>query len=98
MTIETKATIELKDITHVEFHCKKCGSSISRKIGTLFTLPSACGNCDSPQWHLFDSPETQHMMTFFRSLARYSADSFPYDLRLRIAGLESEAGMSTQHE
>lgn len=88
MTIEKMATIEFKDITAVELHCKECGSIVVRKIADLRTLPAMCGNCTAI-WHVNGSSEGKDLLAFLQTLARYRNVERPYNIRLQIDGLET---------
>ena len=88
MTIEKMATIEFKDITAVELHCKECGSIAVRKLSDLRTLPPVCGNCTAI-WHVNGSSEGKDLLAFLQTLARYGNVQRPYDIRLQIDGLET---------
>ena len=91
MTVEKRATIEFKDITAVELHCKECGSIVVRKLSNIQnTLPSICGNC-SDVWHINGSSEAKDLLAFLQALARYGKTERPYNIRLQIEGLENEA-------
>jgi hypothetical protein len=91
MTIEKRATIEFKDITAVELHCKECGSIAVRKLSDIRNLPPpVCGNC-SAVWHVNGSSEAKEFLAFIQQLARYGSIQRPYNIRLQIEGLENEA-------
>lgn len=90
MTIETRSTIELKDISAVEFGCPSCGAVIIRKIDQNFRMPSGCFNCDA-QWTVTMSPEQQALTQLFRTLAHYSSVKFPFRCRLEIDGIKPPA-------
>lgn len=87
MAIELKGTIELKDITAVEFYCRNCGSASIRalRLDELTRLPARCGNCDA---HWLADSEAQALAQFFRSITSYAAKERPYSLRLHVEGLE----------
>jgi hypothetical protein len=90
MTIETKGTIELKDITAVEFRCKQCGHASIRKINDDLKIPALCGNCDR-QYHLGYGPDGQELRNFLYQLAKYASRDAPYSLRFHVEGLEKSA-------
>ena len=87
MAIELKGTIELKDITAIEFRCE-CGFASIRKLDTLLQVPVSCGNsnCNS-QWQVNDGGALQQ---FLRSIAFYAAKDRPCPvLRFHVEGLEA---------
>lgn len=89
MTVEKRMTIEFKDITAVELHCKDCGSIAVRKLSDIRNLlPQICGNC-SAVWHINGSSEGKELLAFLQALARYGKAQRPYDIRLQIDGLET---------
>jgi hypothetical protein len=49
MTIETKTTIQLSDITTVEFECSNCGGIVSWPIAGTPRIPVSC-QCGAQQW------------------------------------------------
>jgi hypothetical protein len=87
MTVETKTTVEFKDLFAVEFHCGACGAIIVRKLDQQIRIPIVCGNCDR-QYDLPVSPRLQALLQLFRSMARFSGEELSYELRLEVAGLQ----------
>jgi hypothetical protein len=49
MTIETKTTIQLSDITGIEFECKNCHSVTSWPIAVAHNPLTRC-HCGADQW------------------------------------------------
>jgi hypothetical protein len=86
MAIELKGTIELKDITAVEFRCK-CGSAsiCALKPDETPRVPLRCGNCDA---HWQADSEAQVLIQFLRGITLHAAKERPYSLRLLLEGLE----------
>ena len=87
MTIETKGTIELKDITAVEFICKGCGTVTIRKLNSDLKIPCACGNCDAV-WLPNQGDAGQGLRRFLLQIAYYGSGESPYSLRLHVEGLD----------
>jgi hypothetical protein len=86
MAIELKGTIELKDLTAVEFRCKRCGHASIRRLDDQLRVPALCGNCDA---HWQADSEAQALLQFLRNLASYAAKDRAYSLRLHVEeGLE----------
>jgi hypothetical protein len=88
MPIELRGTIELKDITAVEFRCQKCGYAtiLPLKDDDSFRVPK-CSDCEShmQQDH---SANSQAVTKFFRELAVFAAKERPYSIRLHVDGLD----------
>jgi hypothetical protein len=84
MAIELKGTIELTDITAIEFRCI-CGRVSIRKLDNRLEVPTSCGNtnCDS-QWQKNDCEALQ---TSFRTITSFAAKDCP-SLRFHLEGLE----------
>lgn len=82
MTVELRSTIELKDITAVEFRCA-CGNACIRKLDNLLDVPASCGNstCKLTWWPVNDP----NLQTFLRSIA-VAKERYPL-LRFHIEGL-----------
>jgi predicted RNA-binding Zn-ribbon protein involved in translation (DUF1610 family) len=85
MGIELTGTIELKDITAVEFRCKQCGHATIRKLDGRLRVPISCGNCDSI-WQMSESPEA--LLQFLRNITSHAVKDSPYSLRFHIQGLD----------
>src|SRR5258708_36709203 len=64
MTIETTTSIQPKDITAVEFECRKCGAKTIRKLNADFQPPGICGNC-SELWFTDGSERHHELREFF---------------------------------
>lgn len=83
MTVETRTTIELKDVEAVEFGCSKCGNRIIRQLTETPRVPMACDNCGEA-WFSGTGPENGQLGDFLRRLHRYGKDDSPCILRLHI--------------
>jgi hypothetical protein len=81
MPIELKGSIQLKDITAIEFRCKNCGHASIHKLDDSLRLPVSCGNCNSP----FPKGWDEHAV--HRALREWAQEG-PYSLRLHVEGLE----------
>jgi predicted RNA-binding Zn-ribbon protein involved in translation (DUF1610 family) len=90
MTTETRTSIEPKDISAVEFECRKCGTKTIRKIDNNFTTPITCGNCSDVWIVNNNSPEAQELTGFIRMLEYYSKHEFRYALRFQIPTGDNE--------
>jgi hypothetical protein len=49
MTIETRTTVELSDIRHVEFECLTCHAKYVYPIDKFAYPPFVCGVCQPPK-------------------------------------------------
>lgn len=85
MTVETTTTIELKDITAVEFVCKDCRAKTIRKLNDKLVIPTACNNCGKP-WFIADGDEHKGILLLARKLQQYGQGEFNY-LRLQVANI-----------
>jgi hypothetical protein len=88
MTIETKGTIELKDINSFEFECVKCHSKIVLAVSTFKRLPTHCPDCDT-QWLINAGEEYEGVGQLLRRIQRaVNVESETrYKLKLGIRGL-----------
>jgi NAD-dependent SIR2 family protein deacetylase len=88
MTIETKGTIELKDINSFEFECVKCHSKIVLTVRGFKKLPTQCPDCDEP-WLINGSEEFFGITDLLRKVQRAVnvETNPPFTLRLGIRGL-----------
>jgi hypothetical protein len=86
MALELNPTIELKDLSSVEFRCKNCGHASTRKLDDVLRLPVLCGNCDS-RWQMNEGHDGQELLRFLRDVRSYAAKERPYSLRFHVEGL-----------
>ena len=88
MTIETKGTIELRDISSFEFECAKCRSRIVLTVRTFKRVPTRCPDCDT-QWLMDAGEEHDGITQLLRRVQRavnVEIDSH-FTLKLGIRGL-----------
>lgn len=83
MTIDTRTSIEPKDITAAEFECRSCGAKTIRKIDDKFRTPISCGNCGDI-WMIGGNPDEKWFTEFIRSLEHFSLEQFRYILRFQV--------------
>ena len=95
MTTETRTTIELQDITAVEFECKQCGTKTTRKLDNALVIPVTCDNCRD-QWVIGNSDEFHQLTAFFQQFKHYAGDKFKYRLRLQITPSVSQTSTDRQ--
>jgi len=72
MTVETRTTIQLRDITEIEIECGVCHTRIAWKSrdDDKF-IPSHCKKCDTV-FFVENSPEHRDLLALFSLIARYS--------------------------
>jgi hypothetical protein len=87
MTIETKTSIELKDIQAVEVECRQCHAKQIRNIDAFKNFPVVCGNCET-QLIIPGSRNYEQMMLFVRHIGELAQDEGErFTLRLQIKAL-----------
>jgi hypothetical protein len=96
MTVETKVTIEFRDIIAVEFECPKCHTRISRQLTEDNHLPEKCKGGMCQQVFFADSSlEFGSMLNALNLIGRYAkAKDLPFKLRLELSGLTSKPSVS----
>jgi hypothetical protein len=87
MTIETRTTIQLKDIKGIEFECEECHGKIVFAIDNFKNPPVVCSCCrDGKQWLIpesqdfLDLKQLGHIIQWFSSKAPER-----FTMRLEIA-------------
>jgi hypothetical protein len=92
MTIETKMTIEFKDIVAIEFECPQCHTRTSRKLTENNHVPEKCrsGLCT----HVFfgqNSLEYGELLHALNLIGRYAkAKDMPLAMRFELSGLPAK--------
>jgi hypothetical protein len=91
MTIETRSSIELKDIIAFEMECSKCHTRTIRKLQSQFEVPIKCGNC-SGGWMMQGSAEQNSLREFLTQLQSYikTPPTQNFVMRLEVSGLKDE--------
>ena len=84
MTVETRTTLEPKDINAIEFECRSCHAKVIRNLDDKLTVPINCSNCGTA-WFLEGRPESGELGFFLKRLQYYSNGEFPYTLRFHVA-------------
>jgi hypothetical protein len=94
MTAETKTTLQLSDITAVEFECKKCHRIVSLPLPLKSPnqVPVEC-DCDIRQhWMPTGSDAHRSLLALMDYIERYAnATNEPFVLRFVTTGLFSRA-------
>lgn len=93
MTIETRTTIQLSDVTAVEFKCKNCGRIISWPIEAA-KVPTECDcrNPPQPAWMPFGGETYADLMKLLSLIKRWgSANNEPFTLQFVVRGISDRA-------
>jgi hypothetical protein len=90
MTVETKTSIELADITAVEFECKVCHAKIVFPVENFDSPPISCSACkehERKQWLIPGSQDFSNLNTLVHTVAVFSSAKKPngFNLRLHLA-------------
>lgn len=91
MTIETKNTIELGDITAISYQCKNCKATTVRLLDDKHIVPGRCGNC-AQAW-LSDGSTEHNLLKMLLSVLREfpkSSVNQHVAIRLEVAGINEE--------
>jgi len=89
MTIETRSTIDLDDITAIEYECAKCRCKTIRALDDNHRIPAMCGNC-SAVWMTDGSREHKELSTFVADLREFRRSSVNQHvgIRFEVRGIE----------
>jgi hypothetical protein len=93
MTVETKTTIALGDITHAEFECGKCHVRTTRPLSDDTFVPATCptSSCDNKNWFSMGSQEHQDLRTLITLIHRYGARGNPaYKMRFELEAIKEQ--------
>jgi len=94
VTAETKTTLQLSDITAVEFECKNCQRVVSLPLPlkSANQVPTFC-DCNVPrQWMPVGSDAHRTLLALMDYIQRYAkATDEPYVLRFVTTGLSARA-------
>jgi hypothetical protein len=99
MTIETRTTVEPRDIQTVEFECKKCNKVSSWPIGKITQPPTSC-ECGVPHSTHWMSPggdtftSITHLLDAIKRLAAAEAGEH-FRIRFGVNGIEREMRKSS---
>jgi hypothetical protein len=96
MTVETKTTIQLSDITAIEFECKNCHATLSWPVAIFKHPPTACPCRTDQHWmaqggSLFEA--ITEMVENLRGLSK--AGNEPFIMRLGVRELSASGRDST---
>ena len=87
MTIETRGLIEPKDITAIEFECRKCRARLVMALDLIQTVPTECARCGET-WVIHSAQEHGRLHHFIQRIKDYAtAENDPYILRFEVKGL-----------
>jgi hypothetical protein len=98
MTVETRTTIEFRDILRAEFECPKCKTRIGIEITDNNVIPSRCKNGMCDQVFLGDgSSEHKYLVGALDLIGRYvNKSSESFTLRLEIKQSNSQTSTDRQ--
>ena len=86
MTIETKTTIELGDISTVEFECNACHSKTVWPLSVSKNPPAKC-SCSEKEWMTIGGDKYRDLAALISLLQRLAASrGEPFTLRLGLKG------------
>jgi hypothetical protein len=68
MTLETRTTLELKDVKALEFECAKCHTKIAFPITQFSQPPLRCVACDGEQWLIGGSQDWESISRFAKAI------------------------------
>jgi hypothetical protein len=92
MTLETRNTIELKDVVAIEYECAGCRAKTVRVLNDKHVIPLTCGNCNTP-WFAQGSNEWRHLQDLVATFAELrSSITKEVGVRLEIAGVGEGRG------
>ena len=94
MTIETKTTLQLSDITAIEFECKSCHRIVSLPLPAKSPqqVPIACDCNMSQQWMIAGGDMYRSLLTLLNQIQRIAeATNEPFSLRFVTVGLSGRA-------
>jgi DNA replicative helicase MCM subunit Mcm2 (Cdc46/Mcm family) len=85
MTIETRTTLELKDIRAIEFECNTCHTKTVYPIAKYGNPPTHCSHCtEGRQWIVTGSEEWEELSKLGKTI-QGASKSAGFTLRLEIA-------------
>jgi len=85
MTIETKTTIQLSDLTTVEFECKNCRAIVSWPIDVAKNPPTVCPCRTDQPWMVHGGQQFVEIVDLIHLLRKLSkADKELFALRFAL--------------
>ena len=83
MTARTKTTLELSDIVAIELECKKCGATMSYRIGQPFQPPTRCVACNHEQWLVVGGQDWESICRLAITISQLASNA-PQGFTLRM--------------
>lgn len=84
MTVETKTTIQLSDLTSIEFECKDCGATTSWPMPVAKNPPTTC-RCRDEQWMTHGGQTYRDLSNLIELIQRLGkADGEKFVMRFRV--------------
>ena len=99
ITVETRSTIGLQDITAIEYECTNCHSKTLRLLDDKHNIPMRCGNCPS-LWFAENSSEhrdLQLLVSVLRDFPRSSVNAH-VAIKLEIRDLPKISGRASSEK
>lgn len=93
MTIETKTTIEWKDLNSVEFECGQCHTKTVYQLEKFTEPPFFCNVCEpNNQFLIHGSQDYADLVKLIRTIKRFSqANPEKFVMRFGVSGICREA-------
>jgi hypothetical protein len=85
MTIETNTTLELGDVTAIEFECESCHTKTVLPVAKFKNAPIHCPFCkESPQWFIPGSRDFADVNVLGRVIQWFSSAEKPKGFVMRF--------------
>lgn len=83
MTIETRSTIGIGDVTAIEYECAHCHSQMIRLLDDKHNIPMRCGNCPA-LWFAEDSNEHNDLKLLVSVLREFPKSSVNAQVAIKL--------------
>jgi hypothetical protein len=85
MTVETKMTLELNDVTAIEFECNACHARTTLSITNFRNPPMHCSLCQNPQqWFIGGDRDYSDIVALGRVIQWFSGAERPKGFVMRL--------------
>lgn len=93
MTVETKTTIELSDITTIEFECEKCHSISLWPLSRAKNPPTSCPCTAGEQWMPINGDKQRAIANLISLIQMFSkTEGEPYTMRFGLSASVHASG------
>ena len=90
MTIETRTTLELKDIRAIEFECNACHTKTLYSVAKYTQPPTHCPHCtEGRQWIIPGSEEWEGLANLGKVIRRSKSELFTLRLEIEAVPMPS---------